>query len=182
MFFRMLAVLAGLVGAPFSAALAQAPTRAPVRPAMPAMAPLDPAICADPERRARLLADTESENERIMARAGVSAAYSEALITWRNAQLVRSGRWTEAERMAFTRGLRDDPGIRRSVEAASTAMGEIAQALAPFVRDASPEAACRAIVALRDFDIRMETLDDGQWRAIDAAYAAEARRLGVTLD
>jgi hypothetical protein len=76
--------------------------------------------------------------------------------------------------------LAEDPEFRRSLEAS---VRESMQAIAAIdARNDDPVAQCRGLVSYRDVEIRMVPIAEAQWRAIDAAYAAEARRLGISLE
>ena len=181
MLSRKLALLAGLTSAlfPMTAAMAQAP----VRPTMPDLQAIDPAICDDPVRRASLIAGLQDAMEIAMGRADIGAAYAESLIAWRGSQLVRSGRWTSAQRETFQRQLANAPEIRRSAEAAQAVMRDALQTIAAQASGVDQAVAeCQALIVVRDFEIRLIPHIEAQWRAIDAVYAAEALRLGVSLD
>jgi hypothetical protein len=182
---RRVALLAGLLCALSPAAAAQAPTQPPIRPVMPDLPVLDPAACADPARRASILADGERILDLARAHAQADIAYSINLLLWRNARLRRSSRWTDVQEEAFTARLSENPEILRWSEAGETAASESLPDLQPIAagKGADQQAAdCRLLASLRDYAIRIAPIHEAQWRAIEAAYAAEARRLGVSLD
>ena len=184
MLSRKLALLAWLAGAPLpvAAAIAQAPTQAPTRPTIPSLSAIDPAICADPIRRASLIAESERAADPSRAFVDTAIDYTESLVAWRGAQLVHSGRWTNAQREAFEAGLRNGQ-IRQSAEAIQTAVREALAAMAPPAPGTDQSVAdCGTAIAGRAFEIRLHSLFEAQWRAIEAAYGAEARRLGVSIE
>jgi hypothetical protein len=104
-------------------------------------------------------------------------------MAWRGDQLIESGRWTAADRSAFGMRILEDPDFAREMEAGfNLALAVVEPAMMIGDTGLAAGERCRALIAVQDAFDRITVAVERQWAIIDGLFAAEAGRLGVTLD
>jgi len=168
---------------------AQEPTQAsnpvtrPVPPQRPELPLPSEADCEAPATRDALLADPEAAMQAASRYAMELNAFSDQLMEWRSDQLLRTGHWTEENRSAFGMRILQDPEFGRELEAGLGLVGEIMEpAMKIGDESVDPAERCRSLIAVQGAFQRITASVEVQWGIIDRLFAAEAARLGVTLE
>jgi len=159
------------------------PVTRPTRPERPAAAAVSASDCATPSVRDRLLADPEAVIEEAARYGTALNAYSDQLMRWRGNQLARTGRWSRDDEVAFGMRILEDPDFSREMEAGFRLAHEVVEPMMKVGDDSRPvEERCLALVAAQDVFDRITASVEIQWAIIDRLFAAEAQRLGVTVE
>jgi hypothetical protein len=169
-----------------SVALAQRPpdpaTR-PVAPERPALPAGNPADCDDPALRQALMADPQAFVLPALEYGSAYRRHLGAMVAWWGGQLMRSGRWTEAQRSAFEEGLGALPDVMSAAQAQAAALREVMATMnGPISEDLTSAAACRTGIQRQNGLRQIVEASEALLRALETAYRAEAVRLGVTLE
>jgi len=164
--------------------LLAAPTGPPPAPGEPpALLSLTARDCEDPARRAELLRTAEAGMAEVRAYGEALNALSTALMEWRGAQLVAAGRWSEDDKSRFAAEMLSNPEFMTEAEAG---MGMAMDVVEPAMRagdESRPELErCHGLVEMHAVFARITDSVRRQWGIVERLYAAEAQRLGVTLD
>jgi hypothetical protein len=179
MFSSMAALLlvAGSLGAQASAG------QRPQAPPRPALTRVTTADCADPVRRDAVLANPEAAIAPWGEYGKALTGHGTIMMDWRSDRLIASGRWTQADKQRFSAELLED---EQFVGEATRGMGMVEEILPPamLAGDAAKPAPerCAAVITLQGVFERILASVERQWAIADARFAAEARRLGVSLD
>ena len=182
-----LAALLGLLASLAASGVAQqrppAPGTRPVAPARPALPAGNVADCDDPARRGALMADPQRFVLPALEYGSAYRRYLEAMVAWWAGRLIRSGRWTEARRSEFEQGLGALPEVVSASQTQEAGLREVMGTMnGPMSGDLNSAAECRTGVARQNGLRQIVEGSEAMLRAIEAAYRAEAARLGVTLD
>lgn len=162
---------------------APAPVTRPVPPQRPELPLPSEADCEVPATRDALLADPEAAMQAASRYAMELNAYSDQLMEWRSDEMLRSGHWTSEDKAAFGMRILQDPEFGRELEAGLGLAGEIMEpAMKIGDESVDPVDRCRSLIAIQGAFQRITTSVEVQWTIIDRLFAAEAARLGVTLE
>ena len=157
----------------------------PRPPALPADLMVPRPDCTQPAQLAALEATMAPFMESWGPYAAAINRYYEQLIEWNGQRIVRSGRWTAAQKEAFEQGLIARPEISGSMQAV---MGSAIEMLAELSEVAELEQAgrqseaCAVVARMFERIPQMAALTLRQSAEIDRLYSIEAERLGVSLD
>ena len=152
----------------------------PRRPALPVVSEAD---CDVPERREALVADPEAAMQAASSYGRALNHYSERLMEWRSDRFIRAGRWTAADKNAFGMRILQDPDFSRELEQGMRLVGGIMEPAMVIGDEARPAIdRCLALLAIQQAFDGITASVEAQWVIIDRLFAAEAQRLGVTLD
>ena len=174
------AILIASTAAPGTARAQQEPRPTPPQPSLPAVTAAD---CEAPATRDALLADPEAVIETASRHGMELNRHSERLMEWRGDQFVRAGRWTEADKRAFAARLLENEAFVTEAAAGINMAMEVLEPAMQAADESRPAAErCRSLIAMVGVFDRLTESVERQWRIVDEAYAAEARRLGVSLD
>ena len=159
------------------------PVARPMRPERPATAAVSATDCATPATRDRLLADPEAVIAEAARYGTALNAYSDQLMRWRGEQLTRTGRWSRDDELAFGMRILENPDFSRELEAGFRLAHEVVEPMMKVGDDSRPaEERCLALVAAQRVFDRVTASVEIQWAIIDRLFAAEAQRLGVTVE
>jgi hypothetical protein len=159
------------------------PATRPAAPHRPALLAGNLADCDDPARRQALMADPQALVLPALEYGSAYRRYLGAMIAWWGGQLMHSGRWTEAQRGAFEGGLGALPGVMSAGLAQAAALRDVMATMnGPISEDLTSAAACRTGVARQNGLRQIVEGSEALLRALEAAYRAEAVRLGVALE
>lgn len=141
--------------------------------------------CADPTAAAALSGSFEDAAMAALDYGNAGSRYSEHLAEWIGQQLVDKGVWSEQRKSAFALSALEDPVIMAELEAQMPRAMTMMEAMMGFAeaRDAGDEAAaCAAALSGLGTVYDIVASNERQWARMHSRYAAEAARLGVTLD
>ena len=173
------ALLLLTMSAPSAAAAPEARPAPPQRPALR----LTEADCAIAERRDPVIADPDSFIAESASYGQALNLHSERLMEWRNRQLRATGHWTDEDETRFGLALIEDPEFAEQV---AISLNLAMDTLTPFTRfgeeGRSAQDKCRDLVEAGQLFDRISRSVERQWELIDEAFAAEAARLGISLD
>jgi hypothetical protein len=161
-------------------------TPRPQPPTLPPPATLDPAICTTPAGRADIAAVAGSGKPNALVRyAGARNNYGDRLTAWKMDRLKKSGKVSDDRMMALMVGsMRAGSPDGNPMAAFDRFMKVIDQAGEAAKRGEAGdvEGECRATVTLFKGLEEIDRINGGQWRAMDQALDAEAKRVGVSWD
>jgi len=161
-------------------------TPRPQPPTLPPPATLDPAICATPAGRAEVEAVTGSGKPNALIRyAGARNNYGDRLTAWKLDRLKKTGKVSKDRLLtlmmngmsAGSQGGNPMAAFERFIKV----LDQVSEA-AKSGKAGNAEGECRAAVALFRGLEEIDRINGSQWRAMDRALDAEAKRLGVSLD
>lgn len=159
------------------------PERRPVAPERPALPAGDIAACDDPARRAALMTDPQQFVLPAMEYGSLYRRHIGAMVAWWGGQLMRSARWTEAQRSEFEGRLASLPDVAAAMEGQAAAFREVMTSIdGAMADDLNSAGACRTGVTRQNALRRIVEGSEAILAAIEAAYRAEATRLGATLN
>lgn len=157
----------------------------PQPPALPSNLALPRPNCTQPSQLAELETTLTPFSESWGPYAAAINRYYEQLIEWNGQQIVRSGRWTAAQKEAFEQALIARPEISSSMQAVMGSMMEMLSELSEVAEleqaGRQPEA-CAVVVRMFERIPQMAAVTLRQSAEIDRLYSIEAQRLGVSLD
>jgi phytoene dehydrogenase-like protein len=139
--------------------------------------------CADAGQRETLTA----EMERVMGAARPAIDEMNRLLQRRlerrSARLIELGVWSNDDRARFSLDLLERPDFRAYMDEGLVVMRAMMTSLETVAseRASEPERCAAMLRMIASLDSAISVAETG-WRAIDAAFADEARRLGVSLD
>ena len=139
--------------------------------------------CAVPGERKRLLEQSGAAFEAVQPIVRAANAQMEARMKAHADRLVALGVWKEPDVERFTGELlasADFTAYALKVEAVFSAMLTALETMMAAPQD--EEKSCRALLAMLDEVDKSFAIGAEGWGVIDRAYAAEARRLGVSLE
>ncbi|HVJ02882.1 MAG TPA: hypothetical protein VM662_11920, partial [Sphingomonas sp.] len=161
-------------------------TPRPLPPVSPPPAAMNPAICATPEGRAQVDAIVGSRTPGALTRyIGERNNYGDRLVTWKADRLKKSGKVPAQKMMSLMMSGLTTGSPKGNALAGFTALSkmfdqvELAAARSK-AGDATGE--CQAIVGMFKGLEEIGRINDAQWRAIEKALDAEAKRVGVLWD
>lgn len=156
----------------------------PAAPVLPFPRRPDPALCADPARRAELFASRPEDNE-LMRYVVQRTKFRERLVTWKMDRLRKSGKLSNEQMFELLSASLGEPaaskGMRDGLGLIGDMLGQL-QAIAAAGEAKDDGASCRAVAKLIDLIEQIGAAVDPQWTAMEAAVEKEAARLGIRLD
>jgi hypothetical protein len=160
-------------------------TPRPQPPAMPAVTERSAADCDRAEVQRELLTVVDGRASNPIALLLARASHAERLTQWKRWRLRSSGRVSSDRMMDIMLGALDQGSSGGDPMAAFSLMPRMLDALGRVGAQAEAgqsAAACRTSIELVGIFRQMEAVSAAQWRAMDAAFEAEARRLRISLD
>jgi hypothetical protein len=160
-------------------------TPRPQPTALPAATNRSPGDCERPEVQQEMLTIAGGRPADAIGPLLHRASYAERLTQWKLWRLRASGRVSQERLGQIARTALQSASPGGDPLAGFALFPEMFGAidrLTALAKDRDAAAACRASVELVDIFERMEEISGAQWRAIDAAIEAEARRHGISLD
>lgn len=148
----------------------------PARPQLPA---IDAAQCDDPARQQAVAARPEELVGPVMAWGNAMGRYQEELMAWKANRFIAAGRWTRTQAGDFALGLLRNRALGESMMRSSGLLQELMLTVAASRE--TPRETCQMVVRLEALMRRVAAHVEDQWRLMEAAYDAEARRLGVNV-
>ena len=177
-------LLAGLVALliTWDAAPAAAPDAKPQAPATPPSLVTDRTSedCADPDRRAAIVADMKKEIPSFLQYPGMAGTYSTALMDWKSEQLRRAG-WTKEDETKLGRDILTNAQFKAELEKGVAELEGLFDVL-PTLDEKDEQAMCKGAFALQARFDGLVRHTMAQWKIIDDAMEAEARRLGTSFE
>lgn len=161
-------------------------TPRPTPPVTPPPAAMDPAICATPEGRAEIdmIVGNRTPNA-LMRYVGERNNYGDRLVAWKADRLEKSGK-VPSDRMLslMTSGLTAGSPKGNPFAGFEALNKMIDQVMVAADRSKAGDAVgeCQAIVGTLKGLEEIDRVSNAQWRAMDKALDAEARRVGVSLE
>lgn len=163
--------------------LAAPMARPPAPEQPPALLSLTAQDCEEPARRTKLLRTAEAGMAEVRAYGEALNAHSAALMEWRGEQLVAAGRWTEDDKTRFATEMLSDPTFMTEVEAGMAMATDVIEPAMRAGDESRPELErCHGLVEMHAVFARIMDSVRRQWGIVERLYAAEAQRLGVSLD
>jgi hypothetical protein len=160
-------------------------TPRPQPPVLPSVTGRSPADCDRPEVQRELLTIIDGRANNPIALLLSRANYAERLAQWKKWRLTSSGRVSDERMMDILFGGLESGSPGGDPMAAFSLLSPMLDALQRLADEAEAGRsadACRTSLVLVGIFERMEAASAAQWRGIDAAIEAEARRVGVSLD
>lgn len=158
-------------------------SQAPATPPLLVAPELRGTNCAVPGERKRLLEQGEAAFEAARPAVQGANARMEARMKAHADRLIARGVWKDKDVERFSGELLTNPefaAYMTKLEAIFSAMMGALETMMAAPQD--EEKSCRALLAMLDEVDKSVALGAEGWSVIDRAYAAEARRLGVSLE
>lgn len=160
-------------------------TPKPLEPRLPIPERVDAATCADPVKRAALLARHPDDADPMMRYVTERAKYRERLVTWKLDRLTKSGKFTGDQMTKLVLSALAEPGANAGMEAGLALLSGIFQDLGEAARAGEAKddvRVCAALLRMFDKVEQISAAVEPQWRALEGVADREAARIRLSFD
>ena len=136
-------------------------------------------------RRAALLASHPDDADPMMRYVAERAKYRERLVTWKMDRLRKSGKLTDDQMMKLALSALAEPSANAGMVAGLGLLSGMFEDLDEAARAGQAKddvRVCAALLRMFDKVERISAAVEPQWKAMERAIDAEARRAGVSFD